>query len=288
MSLNVTGACTRQGKPDRVNEDFYGYAGNTAWVIDGATGMGEGNFIADPDDSDAAWLARNLGGFLAENALAYGADLTTLLKAARSSLSLHFNAAVRAMPTSDYDWPSAAVTLLHANDEGVYVASLGDTVALLRDQDGQLYSWYGDATLRAMDARVQAEIRERQLKNKDVPLKQHREAVAPHLRRNRTFANAPTGYGVFALRNDFTPHIKADFRAGVTDGDGLLMSDGYHRLVENFKRYSDMQLLEAVRTSGLESVCDELRRLEEDDPEGHSAPRTKKSDDATALHLRIG
>ena len=41
--------------PGPINEDIIGSCGNAAWVIDGATGVGDG-LLREP--SDAAWLAQ--------------------------------------------------------------------------------------------------------------------------------------------------------------------------------------------------------------------------------------
>ena len=52
-------------------------------------------------------------------------------------------------------------------------------------------------------------------------------------------------------------------------------------------RYTPEELFAAAVTRGLESLGQELRAVEASDPEGVKFPRFKKSDDATALLLRV-
>ena len=47
------------------------------------------------------------------------------------------------------------------------------------------------------------------------------------------------------------------------------------------------RLISAAETKGLAALGEELRAIEEGDPEGRRFPRFKKSDDATALLLKL-
>jgi len=46
-------------------------------------------------------------------------------------------------------------------------------------------------------------------------------------------------------------------------------------------------LVAAARDKGLKALAEELREIEEGDPEGRQFPRFKKSDDATAILLKL-
>jgi hypothetical protein len=46
-------------------------------------------------------------------------------------------------------------------------------------------------------------------------------------------------------------------------------------------------LMEKAASRGLAALGEELREIEDADPQGHKHPRFKKSDDATALLLRL-
>jgi hypothetical protein len=67
----------------------------------------------------------------------------------------------------------------------------------------------------------------------------------------------------------------------------LLATDGFYALVEDYKRYGDRELIATAQTIGLATLARELRHIENDDPNGERFPRMKKSDDATALLVRV-
>ena len=67
----------------------------------------------------------------------------------------------------------------------------------------------------------------------------------------------------------------------------LIASDGFLALVSEYGRYDVEGLMTAVETNGLATLGEELRAIEDGDPEGRRFPRFKTSDDATALLLRV-
>ena len=69
-------------------------------------------------------------------------------------------------------------------------------------------------------------------------------------------------------------------------GHALLASDGLMRLVDVFHRYTEIDLLHAAVSSGLDPLIRELRAIETADAIARRYPRAKVSDDATGLLLR--
>ena len=67
----------------------------------------------------------------------------------------------------------------------------------------------------------------------------------------------------------------------------LLVSDGFLALASDYDRYDIAALMRAARTKGLKGLGAEIREIEAQDPNGARFPRFKKSDDATALLLKI-
>ena len=67
----------------------------------------------------------------------------------------------------------------------------------------------------------------------------------------------------------------------------LLASDGFTTLVSDYGLYDPGALIDAVLEHGLQPLFDRLRATEDADPHGARHPRFKKSDDATAVLLRV-
>jgi len=67
----------------------------------------------------------------------------------------------------------------------------------------------------------------------------------------------------------------------------LLTSDGFLALASDYDRYHAEGLVEAASAKGLRALYNELREIENSDLEARHYPRFKKSDDATAVLLRV-
>jgi hypothetical protein len=69
---------------------------------------------------------------------------------------------------------------------------------------------------------------------------------------------------------------------------GLLCTDGFAALCDQYGRYSPADLVAAAKSQGLKALLAELRHVERtEDPDGLLYPRFKISDDATALLFEV-
>jgi hypothetical protein len=67
-----------------------------------------------------------------------------------------------------------------------------------------------------------------------------------------------------------------------------LLSDGASRLVDLFELATWEELLALLDESGPDELLRQVRAAEAVDPQGRQWPRTKRSDDATAVYLVLG
>jgi hypothetical protein len=67
----------------------------------------------------------------------------------------------------------------------------------------------------------------------------------------------------------------------------LIASDGFLALTTDYDAYDMPDLMAAANAKGLAALGAELRAIEKTDPLGEKFSRFKKSDDATALLLRV-
>ena len=67
----------------------------------------------------------------------------------------------------------------------------------------------------------------------------------------------------------------------------LLASDGFLALATDYGAYSTDSLMVAALDEGLAGLGEEMRAIEAGDAGGDRFPRFKKSDDATALFLKL-
>jgi hypothetical protein len=97
----------------------------------------------------------------------------------------------------------------------------------------------------------------------------------------------PGGYWVAAA----DPEAASQAVTGTLPGKALrravLLSDGASRLVDLFGLATWEELVELLDESGPEELLRQVRAAEAVDPEGRQWPRTKRSDDATAVYLAM-
>jgi hypothetical protein len=72
---------------------------------------------------------------------------------------------------------------------------------------------------------------------------------------------------------------------GKTLHRAVLLSDGASRLVDLFKLATWEELVALLDENGPDGLLHQIRAAEAIDPEGRQWPRTKHSDDATAVYL---
>jgi hypothetical protein len=100
-------------------------------------------------------------------------------------------------------------------------------------------------------------------------------------------ATGPAGYWVAAA----DPQAASQALTGSLPTKSLrravLLSDGASRLVDPFRLATWEELLALLDESGPEELLRQVRAAEAVDPEGRQWPRTKRSDDATAVYLDL-
>lgn len=113
-----------------------------------------------------------------------------------------------------------------------------------------------------------------------------RQEFIGHLRKARNFVNSG-GNWLFSPDQRAADHVSHQAIAAPPEGHLLLASDGFLALVGDYGAYNAASLMAAARDKGLAALGKELRAIEEADPSGDQYARFKKSDDATAVLLRI-
>jgi hypothetical protein len=281
MKLELIDSLSLPGNPDKANDDAFGFRERACVVLDGATGLG-GQLMPGP--SDAAWLAR----FGANRIMSYigeGADAHDAIAAALFDAENAFAQLRRRAPVDRYETPYASLMLATVGASAIDFVSYGDCAAIVGRPDGRV-EIVGEAL--AKRARESARVKTlADSKGEAAAAKGVREAFLPALRAARNTVN--TDRGGYLFGPDVTA---ADHAAGqIVEVDAgthlLLVTDGFLALASDYGRYDIASLLDAAKRLGLPALAQELRAIEDADPEGRRFPRFKKSDDATAVLLRV-
>lgn len=277
---------TLAGNDKKPNEDRFGRADDLLWIIDGATGQGDGNCVADPSSSDAAWLADQLQNIFIQNATASDRMRTEFLHRSRTKILDLFHKVARHIPDADYAWPSAALSMVHVGEDTTTCTSLADCTVLFRHKNGAVSLHSGDPVHQKFDKQAVdhfIKLRDSKILPADADLYHFRSALLPVIRPIRSLANRDGGYGSFTLaeplREEF---IRISHRPTKDITHILLMTDGLYDIVDTYKLMSDQELMDRALANGLNDLALQVRAIENADPHAKSYPRFKKSDDATA------
>lgn len=280
--LTVLDSLSLAGSPERPNEDGFGVAGDWAWILDGAIPPGHAPVMGEP--SDAVWLVRFAGERFAALAPA-ASDGRAMIAAVIGEACDAFLARAPEARRDPTTWPVAALTLVRAGAGRLEAWTLADTIAVLRDADGRVATLNDAPDLRAFEVAAAAEMMRRTGTDPET-VRATPEFRAWMTRPSRRRDGAVQAFGFKPEALARLRHEAVDHRPGAAL---LLASDGFGALIDLYGRYGAGDLIEAAVRDGLAPLGREVRRVEtEIDPSGRRFPRFKRSDDATALLLRVG
>jgi hypothetical protein len=282
VRFEVLEAICRGGSPTRPNDDAYGVSRRAAFVLDGATGVGDTPLL--PGESDARWVAVEAAAILTDLANTTSDDVASLVAKTVDQLIARFVATRLRAPLDTYEIPFASLMLIAASSGRLEVGSYGDCRLLALGADNTL-STAGPG----LKARVREQDRAREAStNSGVgAASMLRKDLLPQLRAMRNLANSRPGTGVLGPDPRCVPLLRQLAIELELPATALLMSDGFYALVTDYQCYDDEGLVRAASAKGLAALYDELRAVESGDPEGTRFPRYKTHDDATALLVSI-
>jgi hypothetical protein len=317
MTFIVLDCLSLPGDTAKPNEDAFGHGAHAALVMDGATMLGDGLM---PGPSDAAWIAQ----FGVRRVLAHlreGAGARKALRGALGDARESFEALRRAPPQDVWQTPCASMILAFIapsalRGEGAARGTspartlgraqgrrAGASVEILSRRGSELeFLWFGDCAALVHrpgkpvlvvgenpQSRAAEAARARNL------ARQKRLSPAHGLSRREFLADLRAARNRINTNGNwlFSPEPAAAAHAGrrvlkAEPGTHLLLaSDGFLALVSDYGAYDADGLMKAALDRGLAPLGAELRAIEADDAGGDRFPRFKKSDDSTALLLRL-
>lgn len=280
MSLQLLDSLSLPGDPAKPNEDAFGHRDQAAVVMDGATMLGEGLM---PGPSDAQWIAQ----FGARRLMAHLGDGDGARKALRATLAdaqKSFEALRRHPPEEVWQTPCGSMMLAVESETALEFLWFGDCAALIK-REGAPVMVIGET----FDKRAaEAERAKRMAKEKNLSPASglSRPEFIETLRTARNRINSGN-YWLFSPDVKVASHASRRVMKIQPGGTILLATDGLLALASDYGAYNADSLMAAAMNRGLAALGEELRAIEGSDSGGDKFPRFKKSDDATALLLRV-
>jgi len=280
MPLTILDTLSLPGDPYKPNDDAFGHVDTAAVVLDGATSLGDPLM---PGDSDAAWIAH----FGARRLMAHIRDGDAPADALRHALEdakKSFEGLRREAPREKWQTPTASMMFVADTPDGFEALYFGDCVALV-GRPGAPVEVVGEAfEKKANESRRVAKL----AKEKGIAPASgvNRPEFLEALRAARNRINSGSHWA-FSPEPRAAEHVQQARIAAPRGTLVLIASDGFLALASDYGRYTASTLLDKAHAKGLGVLGEELREIEEADAEGRKHPRFKKSDDATAVLLRL-
>lgn len=273
--LTFVEAVSLAGDRAKQNDDAFGFGGGRAWVLDGATDLHDAPLMGGA--SDASWIAHFA------NARLHGSqeELRAAVRDASAAAAAAFGAHMGGRAFERWQSPISSLLMIEETPDGVRGLDLGDSRVFALDAGGGAHVAGGPPD--AADAEVALAA---QQTDAHKPLLQRTDTIAM-LRSGRAAFNQPGNTWTFGLAPACADHARAWSFSLTRPAHLLLMTDGFSALADRYRAYDASSLVKMALAKGLQELGRELRAIEHEDSAASAHPRFKKSDDATALLMRL-
>ncbi|MCH4893947.1 MULTISPECIES: protein phosphatase 2C domain-containing protein [unclassified Sphingomonas] len=271
MRFDLIQSLSLAGDAATPNDDRMGSGDRLAWVIDGATDLGPPGLLGPR--GGAAWLAIEAD---AAFAAAGDAPVAQVCAAAFARIAQRYEAQRTRIPLGRWELPRASFLIARAGEDTVDYGWLGDCVGLLRS-GGEVVRIGEPIDRRDRETAHAASLAEHGLGDKPRAgpvldsLRAARDRSENHVLGVEAAAHAVRTGSVTAVAGD----------------DLLLMTDGVSVLTDAYAALDAAAMMTLLDQGGLLAIAARLRTIEAEDAACTRYPRFKRSDDATAIWLRV-
>lgn len=272
MHFDLLQSVSLAGDAATPNDDRVGCGDTLAWVIDGATDLGEPGLVGSR--GGAAWLAME-----ADMAFAAAGDepVRAICKEVFDRLAHRFDAQRRRDPVAAWELPVASFLVARVSGGSIDCGWLGDCTALLRRADRIDRIGHGAAAKEKEAAKAKSFV------GQGLGDKQRPQPIVDALRASRM---AP-GRHLLGVDPAAVDHVGRAIIPCAAGDELLLMTDGFASLIDDYAAMDAQAMFDALASDGLAGLGRQLRTIEEADAACTRYPRFKRSDDATAIWLRV-
>lgn len=268
-----------------VNEDIATIHNNSAWVMDGATGLYNKNLV--DKDSDAKWFVDEWNEYLFGNIENWNKSLKEIIKKGISIIKNKYYNLVDENTIEPLAFPSSGIALVRWYDNKLEYLVLGDCTFMYKDKQGLVKS-FKDYKLEQLDGEVISHIN-KLINGENISLLEARQKSMDMLIKNRLLKNTSEGYWILG----FNESAADNCITGTIDlfeeneYEILLTTDGFYALIDKYKYTNESDIYKLLKDNTLDDLYQKIREIECSDESGIKYPRLKKSDDASAVYLRV-
>ena len=281
MAIYLSDSVCAEGDAKKPNEDLIITENGLFVVLDGATGLGRQ--VMSEVETDACWFVKEFGKRVTGHWFEWH-DFGAALNLSISELEKLMHEISGKIKIKDYEIPSAGMAAVVVEDDLVVSYRTGDCQVYLANTRGA-GPVFPESPLERLDSEIM-EILSEHIRAGDSHA-QAKEKILPRMQALRASMNQDGGYAVLSPDTNCLGHVQRQTIDVTKPGYLLLTTDGFSVVLDKFNRYSIEELFERLSATGLQGLLDEIREIENTDPNLERYPRLKISDDASALLLKM-
>lgn len=267
------------------SEDLIGFFGNVYWLLDGATIP---DVVERHPSYDTIWFVRELSLELSRTVCKNAAaPLTELLESALSAVRPRFPELGRSGETPAFFPPCSTIVLMRLVGDRLEYLLLGDSYLLL-SAGGHLEVHVDRRILEVADD-LRREYADRIAMDAENPSEEQRRLQRRLVLEELSRRNIDSGYWIASDRPEAARRaLQGSFSLNAHPVRVLAMSDGFAAAHTTFDLFDTWEsLIEAVTETGFGNTFRRIRERELADPFGRAYRRPSRSDDVSALYLKI-
>ncbi|SHJ40085.1 hypothetical protein SAMN02745163_01872 [Clostridium cavendishii DSM 21758] len=280
MNLIINKSLTNEG--NAFNEDIFGFNENSAWLLDGSTGLNK--IKVTNSDTDAKWFVNKWNSYLKEALLEDG-PLLDILKIGIDTIKKEYMKFSGTNSLDKVDYPSSTITIIRKLDNHLEYFILGDS-PLIYSYNNEL-RLIQDSNIERLDDEAKEKILRISMEN-NLDYLDAKKANEDILIKNRYLKNTNNGYWILefdknAIDNGIYNKIELKDKF-----EFFILSDGFSRYYDTLdlaNNYKDF--FYKAKKENVNELLEKLRNRELIDLNCNVYPRFKVSDDATLLFGEI-
>jgi|AntRauTorcE11897_2_1112592.scaffolds.fasta_scaffold00095_16 hypothetical protein len=263
------------------NEDAATFNNKSAWVLDGATGLGK-NIISKT--SDASWYSQQWDRYLKNNINDTSKTLNEIFKTGMTQIKKEYDKLSSNQKVDNIDMPSAGIALIRQNNKRIEYFLLGDCMLSIK-----FVNQISHFKMQELDKLDKISIKQ-MIKTyneggyKNLVDTRQDKSVQSILTKNRLLKNTKNGYWVLGFEKQAIDNALTGFIEN-NNYEILLMSDGFYAIKDKYQTANYNQIFEIAKKEGIKQIYKNIRQIEEQDYSANKYPRFKKSDDASAVYF---
>lgn len=269
-----------------VNEDLGRVTNHAAWVLDGATGVGDGSFTSGA--TDAQWYVQRFDHYLQTHIDDYDMELPAVIREGIKTVAAEFSEVVDdpADEITPETIPSAVCAIVRWTNETFESFVLGDCETVLVTSEDEVRQFTDPRPTLARLERECIHGMHQLMTDRGVTQAEARELLRPKVAHDRRkLRNSEENWALCLDPDAANDGQYAQFDLNSID-QVFLCSDGFARLVTTFDTFKNWQhATDWIIKHGIEETIEQLRNIERSDANCTEYPRTKTHDDATSVSV---